>query len=249
MRSKVKEVKRKLAIVGGDEDLVPLKVITFPNLVAFESWLTGDYRRRSLSPDASAANVRNALRLDGSSSGPLSMVPLSEYRRKRNFARNVQIDKRCSRKLELNLGWSDQTEVVHHLSFFLLTLQEEYFGILSDAYRCFRNLTFIESPSDVETDADSVFSSANSVSSVSSAGSSRSVSRYRQRYGRNGRVYVDRTLTADEKDDLEKTQFKMILQDPVLEERWKFDPRASEDQKPVLLDEFSIEYDLHLKHI
>ena len=113
---------------------------------------------------------------------------------------------------------------------------------MSDAFRCFRNLTFIESPSDVETDADSVFSSANSVSSVSSAGSSRSVSRYRQRYGRNGRVFVDRTLTVDEKDDLEKTQFKMILQDPVLEERWKFDPRASEDQKPVLLDEFSIEY-------
>jgi hypothetical protein len=176
------------------------------------------------------------------------MVPLSEYRRKRNFARSVQIDKRCLRKSELNLGWSDQTEVVHHLSL-LLTLQEEYFGMLSDAYRCFRNLAIIESPSDVETDADSVFSSANSVSSVSSAGSSRSVSRYRQRYGRNGRVYVDRTLTADEKDDLEKTQFKMILQDPVLEERWKFDPRASEDQKPVLLDDFSIEYISILKPI
>ena len=120
--------------------------------------------------------------------------------------------------------------------------------MLSDAYRCFRNLTFTESPSDVETDADSVFSSANSVSSVSSAGSSRSVSRYRQRHGRNGRVYIDRTLTADEKDELEKTQF-MTLQDPVLEERWKFDPRASEDQKPVLLDEFSIEYISILKYI
>ena len=121
--------------------------------------------------------------------------------------------------------------------------------MLSDAYRCFRNLAVTESPSDVETDADSVFSSANSVSSVSSAGSSRSVSRYRQRYGRNGRIYVDRTLTADEKDELEKTQFKTILQDPVLEERWKFDPRASEDQKPVLLDDFSIEYISILKHI
>jgi hypothetical protein len=121
--------------------------------------------------------------------------------------------------------------------------------MLSDAYRCFRDLALAESPSDVETDADSVFSSAGSVSSVSSAGSSRSVSRYRQRYGRNGRVYIDRTLTADEKDELEKTQFKMILEDPVLEERWKFDPRASEDQKPVVLDEFSIEYISILKHI
>jgi enhancer of polycomb-like protein len=48
MRCKVKEVKRKLAIVGGDEDLVPLKVLTFTSLAAFESWLTSDYRRRNL---------------------------------------------------------------------------------------------------------------------------------------------------------------------------------------------------------
>ena len=48
MRCKVKEVKRKLAIVGGDEDLVPLKVLAFRSLAAFESWLTSDPRRRSL---------------------------------------------------------------------------------------------------------------------------------------------------------------------------------------------------------
>ena len=59
------------------------------------------------------SNVRHALRPDGSSSGPLSMVPLSDYRRRRNLARNIQIEKRCSRKLELNAGWSDQTEVLY----------------------------------------------------------------------------------------------------------------------------------------
>jgi hypothetical protein len=62
-------------------------------------------------PDPSAANIRNAFRPDGSPIGPLTMVSLSEYRRKRNLARNVQIDKRCARKLELSLGWADQTEV------------------------------------------------------------------------------------------------------------------------------------------
>lgn len=127
-----------------------------------------------------------------------------------------------------------------------LTLQEEYFGMLSDAYRCFRNLTVTEPPSDVETDADSVFSSPNSESSASSThstGSAQSVSRYRQRVGRDGRVYVDRTLTSDEKDNLGKM---MIHQNPVLEERWKFDPRVSEDEKPVPLNEFSIEYNLLL---
>lgn len=117
--------------------------------------------------------------------------------------------------------------------------------MLSEAYRCFRNLAVQESASDVETDADSVFSSAASVSSASSTGSSystRSVSRYRQRYGRGGRVYLDRTLTMDEKEDLEKTQLKETLENPILEERWRFDPRACEDEKPVTLDEFSIEY-------
>ena len=116
--------------------------------------------------------------------------------------------------------------------------------MLSEAYRCFRNLAVTESPSDGETDADSVFSSANSVSSASSAqstGSCRSVSRYRQRYGRGGRVYVDRTLTSDEKEELAKNQLQ-VLQNPILEERWKFDPRVSEDEKPVTLNEFSIEY-------
>jgi|SRR5579859_8000138 len=48
MRCKVKEVKRKLAIVGGDEDLVPLKVLAFRNYSAFLNWLTAGGRRRSL---------------------------------------------------------------------------------------------------------------------------------------------------------------------------------------------------------
>lgn len=119
-------------------------------------------------------------------------------------------------------------------------------GLLSDAYRCFRNLAVQESPmEDIETDADSVFSSSASVSSASSAGSSystRSVSRYRQRYGRGGRVYLDRTLTMDEKENLEKTRLKEMLENPILEERLRYDPRACEDEKLVTLDEFSIEY-------
>ena len=171
------------------------------------------------------------------------MMPLSEYRRKKAQHMNTVIDKRCSRKLEFNLGWSDQTEVFYLLNCF--NLQEEYFGILSEAYNCFRNLAVQEPSMDMETDTDSVFSSAASVSSASSVdstGSNRSVSRYRQRYGRGGRVYVDRTLTADEKEDLEKTQLKTVLENPIVEERMKFDPRASEDIHVIELDEFSIEY-------
>ena len=80
------------------------------------------------------------------------------------------------------------------------------------------------------------------MSSASSTGSGRSVSRYRQRYGRNGRIYIDRTLTSDEKYQLERNQLKTMLQNPVLEERWKFDPRVSEDEKPIILNEVSIEY-------
>lgn len=187
--------------------------------------------------------MRNAVRPDGSSSGPLTMVSLSDYKRKRNSARNVQIDKRCSRKLEMNQGWSDQTEV-WALCHALLTFQDEYFGFMSDAYRCFRSLAITDSSSDVETDADSVFSAPSSVSSASSTHSTqstRSISRYRQRCGRGGRIYVDRTLTADEKEELEKTRLKTMLENPVLEERWKFDPRACEDEKPVMLDRFSID--------
>jgi hypothetical protein len=166
------------------------------------------------------------------------MVSLSEYRRKRNAARNTQIDKRCQRKFELNLGWSDQTEVFSSLHI-LFTLQEEYFDILSEAYKCFRNLAVSESPADAEeTDADSIFSSANSESSMSSVGSTRSASRYRQRYGRGGRVYIDRTLTVGEKEELEKT----APPKSALEERLRFDPRLSADEKPIALDEFSIEY-------
>jgi hypothetical protein len=134
---------------------------------------------------------------------------------------------------------------------YLLIFQEEYLGQFSDPYRCFRNLAVQESPmEDIETDADSVFSATSSVSSASSVGSSyspRSVSRYRQRYGRGGRVYLDRTLTMDEKENLEKTQLKEMLEDPILEERLRYDPRACGDEKPVTLDEFSIEYiSLHL---
>jgi hypothetical protein len=46
----------------------------------------------------------------------------------------------------------------------------------------------------------------------------------------------------DEKEDLEKTKLKEILENPILEERWRFDPRSCEDEKPVTIDEFSIEY-------
>jgi enhancer of polycomb-like protein len=47
MRTKFKEVKRKLAVVGGDEDLVPVKVLNFANLLVFQKWLTLDPRRRN----------------------------------------------------------------------------------------------------------------------------------------------------------------------------------------------------------
>ena len=117
--------------------------------------------------------------------------------------------------------------------------------MFSEAFRCFRNLAVTESSDDVETDADSIFSAANSLSSVSSTESTysaRSVSRYRQRYGRGGRVYVDRTFTSDEKDDLEKTELKLLLQNPIPEERLRFDSRTCEDEKPISLNEFSIEY-------
>jgi len=49
MRCKVKEVKRKLDIKGGDEDLFPVKVmLAFRNVGVFQRWLTTNYRRRSL---------------------------------------------------------------------------------------------------------------------------------------------------------------------------------------------------------
>jgi enhancer of polycomb-like protein len=47
IRCRVKDAKRKLGIVGGDEDLVPVKVLSFPNLNALKNWLTRDCRRRS----------------------------------------------------------------------------------------------------------------------------------------------------------------------------------------------------------
>src|SRR5579859_1944378 len=140
------------------------------------------------------------------------------------------------------MGGSDRgIKFVYHISY----KQEEYFAILSQAYQCFRNLAVSETPSDAETEADSVFSSASSASSVSSIDSmhsGRSVSRYRQRYGRGGRVYVDRTHTSDEKDDLDKTRSKVIEEHPALQERCRFDPREADEQKPAIIDEFSIEY-------
>src|SRR3981189_3391254 len=137
-----------------------------------------------------------------------------------------------------NRAWGGQIKQRLINLYPLLIFQEEYFGLLSEPFRCFRNLAVQEPASDVETDADSVFSSAASVSSSSSTGSSystRSVSRYRQRYGRGGRVYLDRTLTMDEKENLEKTQLKEMLENPILEERLRYDPRACEDEKPVIL--------------
>jgi len=185
------------------------------------------------------------------SSGPLRLVPLSEHRKILETNRNAVVEKRLSRKLEPNRGWTDQTEV--HINFKMMSnsLQEEYFGLYTDGYRCFRNLAITDEAMDIETDADSIFSAADSVSSMSSAGStasSRTVSRYRQRYGRGGRIWVDRTLTASEKENLEKTQLSFYLKDPILEERWKYDPRASEDEKPIILDEDDIQYVLLLKY-
>jgi hypothetical protein len=168
------------------------------------------------------------------------MMPMSEYRRKKQAARTAAVDKYCSRKLMSTLGWADLTEV--DFSHFLTDSQEEYLGTLSEAYQCFRNLAVTESPSDVETDVDSVFSAAGSVSSVSSTSSVRSASRYRQRYGRGGRVYVDRTFTAEDKEEFDKSQQSWLSENPVLEERLKYDTRALEDEKSVPLDEYDIAY-------
>jgi hypothetical protein len=96
--------------------------------------------------------------------------------------------------------------------------------------------------SDVESDVDSVFSAAGSISSVSSAGSlGRTVSRYRQRSGRGGRVWIDRTMTASEKENLEN-HLTVFLGGSTLEERCKYDPRIGGDDKPIYLDESDIGY-------
>jgi hypothetical protein len=100
--------------------------------------------------------------------------------------------------------------------------------------------------SDVESDVDSIFSSAGSTSSVSSAGSlGQTVSRYRQRSGRGGRVWIDRTMTASEKENLEN-HLTVFLGGSSLEERCKYDPRMAGDDKPVYLDESDITYPSHL---
>ena len=96
--------------------------------------------------------------------------------------------------------------------------------------------------SDVESDGESVFSAAGFTSSVSSAGSlDHTVSRYRQRSGRGGRVWIDRTMTASEKENLE-ARLTVFLGDSVLDERCKYDPRIAGDDKPVYLDESDITY-------
>jgi len=121
-------------------------------------------------------------------------------------------------------------------------VQEEFFALYNDAYRCFRNLTIDEAPSDSDSDVDSVFSSAGSASSISSADSlGRMVSRYRQRSGRGGRVWIDRTMTATEKENI-GNQLRLFLNESALEERRKYDPRICKDEKPIFLNEFDIGY-------
>ena len=188
--------------------------------------------------------MRNALRPDGSIAGPLTMVSLNDYRRKRRQATLAQIESRAARKLQHNLGWSDKTEVWSSSLNGVNLLQEEYVGILSDALRWFRNLTVVESPTDTETDVESVFSRANSISSVSSTESTQSCSRYRQRYGRDGRVYFDRAFNPDELED-EKPRLQEVSLNELVEDRMKFDPRATEDEKPLSLNHISVPYFVH----
>jgi enhancer of polycomb-like protein len=210
MRTKVKDVKRKLGIVGADEDLVPVK----KKKPVLEQMSTG---------------MRPVMRPDGTPAGTLNMMSLAEYRRRRSIHRQAAIDKYCTRMAAGNVTWADLTE-------------EEYTGLFSDAYQCFRNLTITETPSDIETDSDSVFSSNASVSSMSSTSSvrsTRSSSRIRQRYGRAGLVYFDRTMTLEEKENL---RTDMLIDDPIIDERLKFDPRLAEDDKPVTLDEYALQY-------
>ena len=110
--------------------------------------------------------------------------------------------------------------------------------MLSDAVRWFRNLTVVESPTDTDTDAESLFSRANSVSSISSAESTQSCSRYRQRYGRDGRVYFDRSFNSDGQD--EKPRLREVSLNELVEDRMKFDPRATEEEKPMPLNHISV---------
>jgi hypothetical protein len=83
-----------------------------PSLLMFVWTMADTFKKKKPVPDPSTHNIRNAFRPDGTSSGPISILPFNEYRRKRNQLRNVQIEKRYSRKLEQNHGWSDHTEVL-----------------------------------------------------------------------------------------------------------------------------------------
>jgi len=53
---------------------------------------------------------------------------------------------------------------------------------------------------------------------------------------------VDRTLTSDEKENFQKTHWNILPDEPVVEERLKFDSRISEDEKPISLNEYALEY-------
>ena len=48
-------------------------------------------------------------------------------------------------------------------------------------------------------------------------------------------------MTATEKENL-GNQLHVFLNESALEERWKYDPRISKDEKPIYLDEFDIRY-------
>lgn len=65
------------------------------------------------------------------------MISLSEYRRKKALHMNATIDKRLSRKLEYNLGWSDKTEVFMKVKFFLT-------GRRCISSHCLRHITVSE---------------------------------------------------------------------------------------------------------
>jgi hypothetical protein len=85
------------------------------------------------------------------------------------------------------------------------------------------------------------------MSSMGSIESGWTSSRYRQRYGRGGRLHLDRGLTSDELEAFDGVRKQAISKRQVLQERWRFDPREVGDEKPVSLNEFSVEYNSFLK--
>jgi len=48
-------------------------------------------------------------------------------------------------------------------------------------------------------------------------------------------------MTATDKENL-GNQLHFFPSESALEERWKYDPRISKDEKPIYLDEFDIGY-------